>query len=68
MDNHGNLLPENYSFFVPDDSPYINSDGIADDWNGVDGNIGDVDVSISHTMAGTPSGHDMQGEVVALYQ
>jgi len=44
---------QNYSFFVPDDSPYINS--------------GVVKVKISHEISGI-AGHTWPIDVVALYQ
>ena len=56
LDLHGNDRVENYSFFVPDDSPYI----------GTGADAGKVDFKFSHTMGGLP-GHEFWVDVVALY-
>ena len=53
-DQGADLTNEEHSFFVPDDSAYINS--------------GVVKVRFVHEMAGTSSNHDLVIDVCALYQ
>ena len=53
-DQGADLTSESHSFFVPDDSAYINS--------------GVVKVRFVHEMSGTSSNHDLVIDVCALYQ
>ena len=53
-DQAADLTNESHSFFVPDDSAYINS--------------GVVKVRFVHEMAGTSVNHDLVIDCVALYQ
>jgi hypothetical protein len=53
-DQGADLTNESHSFFVPDDSAYINS--------------GVVKVRFVHEMTGTSSNHDLVIDVCALYQ